>query len=134
MHGHNGAHLIHAIVGVGFIGAEEAVGVSPQSLGVHVTEFAHANHRLFYAVLIHLRQRVGDIVLLLARLRYVLEHILSGHLEHFMAFFIHEHGLDPLIEVTGVVTWNSEHQIDNPDTCWHWHSVLTSRQQTNKIH
>ena len=53
-------------------------------------------------------------------------------LEYLMALFIHKHGFNPLIKMTGVVPGNSEHQIDNPDIGWHWHGVLISRHYSNK--
>ncbi len=85
---------------------------------------ADPDHGALDIVLVHLRHGVGHVIVLPVDLRNVLEHVLRGHLEHLMALLVHEHGLDPLVEIAVVVAGYGQHEVDNTDIGRHGHGQL----------
>ena len=122
MHGDDFAHLVHAPVGICLIRGKEAVWMGAQRLLGQVTE-TQPDHRALDPVFVHLRECIGNVVLLFTGIGYVLEHILCRHAEHVMALSIHQQGLDPVIEIAVILTRYGKHQVDNADIGRHWHGA-----------
>ena len=113
----------------GFSGTDrETVGIARNRIDPLALRGADADHRLLDAVLVHLGDGPGDLVLVRVGDGDVLEHVLDGHLEHFLALRVHQVRLDEFVHLLVVRgDGNAEHQVDDADILEHGHGEITFR-------
>src|SRR5262249_32333459 len=115
---------LHAAVGIGAARGDEAVGVLAQRALAGLVAQRGADQRALDAVLVHLLERVADVVLVPAGLRHVLEHVLDGELEGLEALLVAEQRAHEVVAALRLGARNPHHEVDDPDVAGHGHGGL----------
>src|SRR5262245_8897672 len=113
-----------ALVGVDPAGGDEAVGVAAQRLAARPVVRVDADQRALDAPLVHLFERVLDVVVAGAGLGDVLEDVLDGELEALPALAVAEQRLQELVARLAVRARDAQHEVDDPDPGRHPHGRL----------